>query len=136
MIFGGDGGGPVRTLFHPESHGGDKHSAAGSLNAMRYGDLKLFWRSCGTQACDRGSKPTPQCLDHAAAPLAFIVTADPGETTPVTVPPAVLRAATAARDAKIADIAATLHHVADYKSGGHAAAPCCNRDSWVCRCAG
>ena len=155
-----------KVLFHPCSGGA---CIPGSLDAMRYGDLKLFYRSCGTQACDHGSKPKPveilqntfsdrtrciaqlrpgssfllsalrffdrpMCIKHET-PLAFNVSADPGERTPVDVPAAVLRAAAAAREAKLADIAASLKHVANYTKGGHSAAPCCNADSWVCRCA-
>lgn len=110
------------TLFHPDGKG--------DLNAMRYGDFKVFFESYPANACG-GKTAEPKPHDP---PLIFNVATDPAESTPVTVSSATLKAITDARTAKLNDIQSTYKSEANYSSGGIDAEACCNKQHVVCRC--
>jgi arylsulfatase G len=110
------------TLYHP--------NGKGELNAMRYGDYKVFFQSYAASSCG-GKSAGPVKHDP---PLAFNVATDPAESTPVTLTAAQLAEITNAHAAKLNDIQTTYKSVADYSSGGIDAEACCNKSHVVCRC--
>lgn len=118
-----------RFLFHPNGQG--------ALNAMRWGELKVFFQTYSANGCgkkdDHGQHYTATPHDP---PLIFNLTADPAESTPVTVGADVLAAIKAQRAATLADIAGTLKHPGHYDSGDKKDWGCCNQESAVCRCKG
>ena len=113
------------TLFHPDG--------SGKLNAMRLGELKAFYQTYAAGGCK--SKSKGKTVSHDP-PLVFNLTADPAESTPITVGADVLQRIDDARNAKLADIANTLSHPGHYDSGDKKDWGCCNQKSAVCRCAG
>lgn len=117
------------TLFHPDNNG--------QFNAGRIGKYSVYWETYGAGPCrkpDGSHDPAGKRLQHSP-PLAFDLSTDPAESTPVTLPPALLNQIEAARTATIHSVNATYHTTSSYATGGSAAWPCCNRDSSCCRCA-
>ena len=118
-----------QVMFHPDGNG--------DLSAMRFGELKLFFRTYGAAGCGatstRGSFPV---IEHNP-PIIFNLTSDPGETTPC---PACLNATTLAhvlgiRDTKIAEIAADRFvSTASYSLGDKSTWACCNQNHTSCEC--
>ena len=121
---------PDRILFHPVTGTGGT-SGPGSLDAVRVGKYKFFFQTASSMGCDAAA--AGRTVNHTT-PLAFDLSADPAESTPVTPPASILAIAQSARIAKLHDIAASLRHVADMRLGPKSASPCCDEASSVCRC--
>ena len=112
-------------LFHSEI-------VVGTLNAMRYKDLKLFFRSYPAVDCHGRSK---KGITHGFdTPLVFNLTADPAESNPITIHPDILLKCQNAYKEKLHDIQNTPYSIPSYATGGFYDGPCCDKDRPVCRC--
>jgi arylsulfatase A-like enzyme len=124
-----DGAPSVRdVLFIPDTSGATECQLTGA----RFHNWTVYWQTSGQSSCTRDFSPLPAVVHDP--PLAFDLATDPGQTTPVPLPPDVLAAVTAARDAKMADVRATFRTTTDWAGGGRAAWPCCNRNEPDCGC--
>jgi len=123
------------TLFHPLSGA----CGSGDLMAARVGRYKAHWITGGANGC-MGST-TPACITHSPPLLFDVGGEDPAEAhaldTALPQYAVVVKQLEDARIAKLANIASTLRHVANYStSAAGRAANCCNKKSPDCACSG
>lgn len=114
-------------LFMP-----DTISEVGNVTAVRYRNWKAYTRTYGQPSCTAGAPPP---VDHPGY-LVFDLDADPGESTPVRPPQAVMDAIWAAHNAFLKDVHSTFRSNTSYAVGATTveAGPCCNAANAVCRC--
>jgi arylsulfatase G len=122
-----DGAASVRDfLFMDDTIGGQEN-----VTAVRYKNFKAYTRTYSMPSC---TEPEAKPVDHPDY-LVFDLDADPGETTPVRPPAAVMDAIWKAHNALLADIASTFRSQVNWTSGNMVnAAPCCNPANAACRC--
>ena len=110
-------------LFHPDQNG--------TLTAMRYQQYKAFYQTYSAAACGAGVQSPVR--DHYP-PLVFDLSADEGESHPISVSADLLAVLDKALAAKRADIASTPRSKPDYRQGDLDDRPCCDAGHIVCRC--
>lgn len=115
-------------LFHPKGEG--------SLDAGRFGQYKVFWKTVGVAGCgEKLDLSLPFGSGAHDPPLVFDLSKDPAESTPITVSKALYAHFERVRNATMQNITNTFHSVPDYGQGTlKEQQPCCNVNNVVCRC--
>lgn len=124
-----DGASSVRDfLFMTDTVGGARHA---NVTSVRYKNYKAYTRTYAQEGCTERAGNTTDWPNY----LVFDLTADPGESTPITLPSSVMDIIWSKHHALLLDINNTFKSITDYSSGTMIAdAPCCNAKNAGCRC--
>ena len=124
-----DGASSVRDfLFMTDTLGGAKHA---NVTSVRYKNYKAYSRTYAVEGCTESAGNTTDWPNY----LVFDLTADPGESTPITLPASIMDIIWAHHHALLLDVDNTFKSITDYSSGTMIAdAPCCNANNAGCRC--
>jgi arylsulfatase A len=118
-------------LFMGDTTGGGG-PRGGNITSVRYKNWKLYTKTYSQPGCNEDAAPSVEHPDY----LVFDLDADPGESTPITLPKSIMDTVWQAHHAKLLDINSTFYSEVDYSTGTDmiSAAPCCNPKNAFCRC--